>query len=165
MIKDPQKKLQNNNNTNSLNPLFNGTDDGKGSMPFKKQEPSAPAEDNPEHETLKSMDKEEGYGYKDVAASAPLKDDHDHDLNAPNELDDYMKWNDKDILRWIMKLDDGLFVEYKKTLKQSLKEENVKGVNLIHVDKMDIKIWGVNDIEHRRKLFLHIQSLVNTEGV
>ena len=148
---------------NSTAKLQSGTDDGNETMTYEKQVPSAPAEDNAGKDTLKSTDKEEGYGYKDVAASAPLKGDHD-DVNATNKVDDYMKWNDEDILEWIMELDDGLFVEYKKTLQQSLKEENVRGVNLVNVDKMDIKIWGVIDIEHRRKLFLHIQSLVNTEG-
>ena len=79
-------------------------------------------------------------------------------------VNNFYNWKSDDILEWILSLDNGLFVEYKEILNKSLNEENLNGQNLDKVDKEDIKIWGVKDFEHRRKLYQHFQSLTSKEG-
>ena len=80
------------------------------------------------------------------------------------DVSNYSKWNDEEILKWIMKLDNGMFVVYKDILSANLKEENVCGADLDNVEIMDIKCWGIHDFKHKKKLFQYIQSLVNKEG-
>ena len=74
---------------------------------------------------------------------------------------EYNHWNCKDVLEWIITLDNGAFKQYHDILKESLTKRNVKGSNLKYVEKSDIKAWGIDDIEHRTKLFEHIRSLMN----
>ena len=94
-----------------------------------------------------------------------LKSENIIGLEDTNENeDDYSQWNYMDIIQWIERLDNGLFLPYKDRLQNALREEKVKGKHLAVVDKVDIKLWGITDFEHRRTLLQHIQSLVNAEG-
>lgn len=75
----------------------------------------------------------------------------------------YSDWNYEDIFRWILSLNDGLFVQYQDILMQTLKQENVNGLSLNSVYKVDIKFWGINDPEHAQILHQQIQAVVNTK--
>ena len=72
---------------------------------------------------------------------------------------DFRSWDHQHILNWIMELEDGMFIKYKDVLEHSLKEKNVRGMELQYVERGDIKMWGIKDFEHRRKLCQHIERL------
>eukprot|EP01084_Bolivina_argentea_P243060 407546_1 len=69
-------------------------------------------------------------------------------------------WNHNDLLKWILSLNNGVFIQYKDVLETSLKEENVRGSHLVNVDKTDIKGWGIKDFEHKQTLYDHIRQLL-----
>ena len=149
------------------------TDREEQKITFKIVEPLVPfGIEDEQKENVLGLTKGGDFNYQEKIASVPMNNDID-DLEPeipslpPIETvngGDYLNWNNMDILMWIMSIDNGLFLIYKDKLEKSLVEENVRGSSLSNVDKMDIKIWGVNDIEHRAILYQNIKSLTNVEG-
>ena len=74
----------------------------------------------------------------------------------------YQNCSHRQILKWILSLDNGLFVEYEDILSQYLTQRNMKGSDLLHIQMDDVNNFGIN--EHVRKLYLNIKTLTNVEG-
>lgn len=72
----------------------------------------------------------------------------------------FMQWDSNMVLKWIMSLDEGRFNKYENVLKQALQETDVAGEDLLDVNPLVIKIWGVRHLEDQRKLAGHIRALV-----
>ena len=79
-------------------------------------------------------------------------------------IKNHQQWDHNDILKWIMSLENGLFLTYEDILKKSLEEGNVNGKVLNQVEPLFIKAWGIKDFVHQKALYEHIQSLTNIEG-
>ena len=110
---------------------------------------------------------------RDKSSAGPIKPSaHSHRRNDQHyetvpmtrgkfiDTRNYLNWNDEDILRWIMSLDDGLFNMYEDILRKSFREEGVTGKDLNRVEPLDIKCWGIMDFRHKKSLYEHIQSLI-----
>ena len=74
----------------------------------------------------------------------------------------YLEWDQDDIFEWIIGLNQS-FAKYADVLKESLKEEDVKGSDLVDMDTLHIKGLGVDDRSDRQKLFDCIQELVKAQ--
>ena len=74
-------------------------------------------------------------------------------------VSEFMKWNWQQIHRWIMGLDKGKFKKYDNVLRVALREGEVVGENLLHVDRQDIRDWGIKNFMDKKSLFSHIENL------
>ena len=107
-------------------------------------------------------EQEDGTANYSVIEKLPKQPNIDRNNEAINiSNDDYLSWNDEDVLQWIMSLNNGLFLEYKSVLKQKLKDENVTGSSLRNIYKVDIKFWGIKNMEHVQILHQKIQMLTS----
>lgn len=79
------------------------------------------------------------------------------------DVSKYMEWDHKMICEWIMTLDNGLYVQYRQVLEQSLSSKDKKGSELKDVDRWEIKDWGITTHEDKQKLYDHIQTLTATQ--
>lgn len=77
----------------------------------------------------------------------------------------YMEWQWEEILEWICSLEEGRFVKYSDTLKQSLKEEEVSGADIADVDILVIKGWGVINFKDKRDLLKHFKILTQKNQI
>lgn len=85
-------------------------------------------------------------------------------MDGGNAMDDenYQNWDHKQIIEWILSLENGLFVMYKDVLEQRLL--NWTGENLMNVSMDDINSWGINDYQYVKLLHAKIKELTNVEG-
>ena len=79
------------------------------------------------------------------------------------DTDHWMDWNHTKIYNWILSLDNGLFIQYKDRLKEELETENLRGLDLVRVEKGDIKEWGVKTFQHKQILYDNIQMLMRNK--
>ena len=73
----------------------------------------------------------------------------------------YIQWKWENVMRWILGLDNGRFVQYFESLEQSLKEEKVTGVDLKQIDILDVRRWGVVNCMDKQALIGYIQGLLS----
>jgi len=83
--------------------------------------------------------------------------DNDNNKNKLN----YKSWNCEDIMKWILTLEDGMFLDYCESLMEQFLFQNVKGKDLVNFDKNDLFGFGINTFSHRQSLFTHFQNLKN----
>merc|ERR1711997_1423351 len=72
----------------------------------------------------------------------------------------FMQWNNDHILEWICSIENGRFVKYKQTLRISLYEAEIVGEDLLTINQLDIKGWGIKNYKDQKGLCEHIQRLV-----
>ena len=96
-----------------------------------------------------------------IAKSQKQENLNEYSNNICN--DNHLNWNHEDILRWIISLNNGLFVQYQHSLRQNLKDENMNGSKLKNVYKVDIKFWGITNMDHAQILHQEIQTLINIQ--
>ena len=80
-------------------------------------------------------------------------------IKTTDGMDNYLNWDHNDILRWILGLDDGLFVVYEDQLRYALNGNKIKGVQLGKIEYDDIDAWGVTDFKHNEILQKYFQNL------
>lgn len=93
-------------------------------------------------------------------------DCHDQSgLRKQTELhqSEFTRWDSQSSVQWILSLERGRFRKYEDALRQNLKEENVRGIDLGAVTADDLKGWGVKGFGDRKALFDHIQSLIQRQ--
>eukprot|EP01084_Bolivina_argentea_P140467 246923_1 len=71
----------------------------------------------------------------------------------------WIKWNENDILMWIMSLENGRFKKYESILLSALKEQEVMGDDLKYVNENDIFNWGIKKIKDKKVLYSKIKWL------
>jgi len=83
-----------------------------------------------------------------------------------NTLDtfDFMEWDWQKILLWVCSLENGRFKKYETVLRAALSEQSVRGEDLLHVNQLVVKYWGIKDAKDRHALSGHIQELVEHDG-
>mmetsp|Transcript_104836 Transcript_104836/g.128025 ORF Transcript_104836/g.128025 Transcript_104836/m.128025 type:complete len:469 (-) Transcript_104836:71-1477(-) len=72
----------------------------------------------------------------------------------------WLKWNQNDIITWIMELNDGYFKKYNETLTANFKKNDVNGPSLANIDKSDLFRFGIQNFEDQTKLLKCIQTLI-----
>ena len=77
------------------------------------------------------------------------------------DVQNYRTWNWKQILLWILSLDDGRYSKYEDELRKNLANEEIGGEDLFEVNEADIKGWGVNNFKDKKNLSKRIKELVN----
>eukprot|EP01084_Bolivina_argentea_P142621 250550_1 len=87
----------------------------------------------------------------------------------------YENWSHKEILAWIVSLDNGRFEKYEDELLRNLREEEIQGNDLNGVNEIDLKSWGVKNFKDKKLLLTKIKELteqnnfnvnnINEEGV
>ena len=87
--------------------------------------------------------------------------ENDEDLEIDN---DFENWDHRQILKWILSLENGLFLQYEDMLFQYLTQRNMMGSDLMDIQMDDVNDFGINDYKHVRKLYLNIRTLTNVEG-
>lgn len=76
----------------------------------------------------------------------------------------YQEWNHQEIGAWIMGLDNGRFVKYKKAVLRNLEEEEADGDILEMIDAADLKRWGISKIADFKYLQQQIAVLVSNKS-
>ena len=80
--------------------------------------------------------------------------------NIQEKLDDklcideanYERWDYRDVIKWIMSLENGIFIKYQCKLKISLSEWKLTGSDLPNVTKKEWKEFGVETFGHCSKI-------------
>lgn len=72
----------------------------------------------------------------------------------------FMEWDCNQIHFWIMGLEGGRFKKYETVLKDSLSADEVMGEDLLNVNPLVLKAWGVKDRKDSKGLNKYIQDLV-----
>ena len=81
------------------------------------------------------------------------------------DVKNYLDWKAKDVVEWIMSLENQRFIKYKDLLLNKFVKENVDGLALNEMDAGDLAQFGVNDFKDRKCLIKHIKSLSNNINV
>ena len=79
-----------------------------------------------------------------------------NNLNIAN----YLNWSGDDIVSWLVTLDNGEYKQYESVLRAAFDEENVNGKGIVHIDKPQLKEWGIRDFMHKNNIYAHFQSLL-----
>ena len=91
--------------------------------------------------------------------------DNDNVKTARKESDlyieDFEHWTYVQISQWIMTLENGLLMDYKDIIQESLKNLDLKGIDLIYIEKEDIRQWGIDEFVHINLIYESIKSLEN----
>ena len=97
-----------------------------------------------------------------------ISDDHiDNLFKMTEEIDndddnnkDYLNWDYKDIVSWIINIDNGRYLRYKDNLLKYMKEEEIDGSCLIDLDDDDLFRFGVKPFKDKINLLKCIKELV-----
>ena len=81
------------------------------------------------------------------------------DQNEESGTPGHYQWDEKKIVNWVMRIQGGMFKEYKKLLLKNLKEEGIKGKDLVMIEETNLKSWGITNFQHRKVLMHNIQQL------
>ena len=73
----------------------------------------------------------------------------------------FLEWNSDELVDWIVTIQNGQFSKYEKILQVTFKKEGVNGSTLEHIDKAELRGWGVESFMDRINMYKHIQSLFN----
>ena len=73
----------------------------------------------------------------------------------------YETWKSKDVLNWILSIEDGLFMQYQEKLKAEILNGCIEGKDLSKINMSDIKDLGVSKFADRKTLESHIKKLTN----
>ena len=76
-----------------------------------------------------------------------------------DDVPEYLYWNYEHVYKWMMWLDNGLFVGYQNELRQTLKAENEKGSHVSIIDRGDVKGWGIIDDGHRQSCSTQLKEV------
>ena len=74
---------------------------------------------------------------------------------------DYTKWNNDDILIWILSLNNNKFEKYKNVLNKNLSLQNIKGIDLQNMNEFDIQGLGITDFSDKKELIQQIKQLID----
>ena len=77
----------------------------------------------------------------------------------------YLNWSGDEIIDWISSLDDGQYVCYAAKLRKLFAKEHVDGRAIPHIDKTELKNWGIEHFMHRANIYNHFQTLLNRNVV
>lgn len=73
----------------------------------------------------------------------------------------YESWTAKEIVSWIVSLDNNRFDKYKDTLLINLEEEGIEGAHLCHINEIDLKGWGIKNFMDKKLLLQRIKELTS----
>eukprot|EP01084_Bolivina_argentea_P249920 418534_1 len=77
------------------------------------------------------------------------------------DISKYENWSDKQILVWMLSIENHRFSKYKSTLTKSLTDECLTGNDLCKVNENDLKGWGITNFGDRKMLLKNINKLVH----
>ena len=80
------------------------------------------------------------------------------------DVKNYLDWKAKDVVEWIMSLENQRFMKYKDLLLSKFVKDNVDGPALNDMDAGDLTQFGINDFKDRKCLIKHIKSLKNKDA-
>eukprot|EP01084_Bolivina_argentea_P290428 498874_1 len=76
----------------------------------------------------------------------------------------YTKWTTKNVLDWILNLDDGKFKSYEQKLSETLVAEQINGNDICDLDKDDLHRLGVEHFKLKKSLMDHIKCLCQSDA-
>ena len=74
-------------------------------------------------------------------------------------VSEFMQWNWRQILKWICSVENRRFEKYEDILQIALAESEIMGDDLMTINQLDIKGWGIRNIKDQKNLCTHIQKL------
>ena len=74
---------------------------------------------------------------------------------------EFMEWDWEMISHWICTLEQGRFKKYEAVLRMALSESDMTGDQLVHINQLVIKMWGIKDNKDCMSLIGHIRGLVD----
>ena len=80
------------------------------------------------------------------------------------DVSKFMDWGWEQIHFWFMSVEEGRFKKYEAVLQEALSKADLEGEDLLSVNPVMIKVWGIKDRKDRMALNGHIQGLVQQNG-
>eukprot|EP01084_Bolivina_argentea_P057161 104491_1 len=77
---------------------------------------------------------------------------------------DYKTWDYNTVTDWIIGLNES-FIGYEKVLRRTLKEEQLSGGDLVHLDRNDLNRFGIKVFKHKQQIMEEIQKLTAQNNV
>ena len=62
---------------------------------------------------------------------------------------------------WLISLESGKFEKYEVMLRNIFNKEGVNGSTMKHIDKTELRGWGIESFMDRSVIDKHIQNVVN----
>ena len=75
------------------------------------------------------------------------------------EVMNYEDWNPREIVMWIMSLDNNRFNKYKDALSRHLNEEEIIGSDLKEINEIDLQRWKITSFRDKKLLLQRIKEL------
>ena len=68
-------------------------------------------------------------------------------------------------MKWIISLDGGKkYKQYEDKLRKSFNCEGVDGKSMEHIEKVELKAWGVTTLTDRANIYKHIRNVIKEEN-
>ena len=77
------------------------------------------------------------------------------------DLSKYEKWNEDDVLLWMLSLENGRYKKYENALQKQLKAQRIKGSQLKQMNALVIQLLGITEEEDQKAMEIAIKKLVN----
>ena len=84
-------------------------------------------------------------------------------LKLKHYLPPHLEWGYKKIVEWMMRIENGVFVSYKDSLLQHLKDEDFHGKDLVAIDTNDLHRWGITKFHDKKIMLRHIHKLTEND--
>eukprot|EP01083_Nonionella_stella_P004454 12890_1 len=82
-------------------------------------------------------------------------------LQNNNRREDYRLWTAKDLVHWIINLDELRYTQYAQSLMSNLVKEEIDGSCLKDLEKNDLHRFGITKFKDKRDIHQSIQELVS----
>jgi len=82
-------------------------------------------------------------------------------LKLKPNVDNCKEWTYKEMLIWIVTIENGLFLQYYAKLKDSFEKNDIKGSDIMDITDEDLSSFGINFSGHRKILSKYLKRLAN----
>merc|ERR1719334_19636 len=74
-------------------------------------------------------------------------------------LPKHLKWGHRQVVEWMMTIENGMLKPYQQTLLENVKREDVVGSILYQLNDDDLHRLGVSKLAHKKILMAHLNEL------
>eukprot|EP01083_Nonionella_stella_P118356 353303_1 len=78
---------------------------------------------------------------------------------------DYLLWNTKDVVHWMVHLNESRYAQYYEALISNMEAEGIDGQCLLNIDKNDLHRFGITHFQHKHEIHKHIQELIENHNI
>lgn len=88
---------------------------------------------------------------------------HQSDYESKEFLDCHLGWTPKEVVQWMVSIENGMLKAYERRLLKNVILEDVDGTSLVDLDVNDLHRLGVVKLHHKKVLMAHLLELTKLE--